>query len=571
MPIINNLDVVSSLSYIKLIGEHPQGGTIYLPLSGVSLSQQDISVDANIAIVPPPSAISFYETDKFLNDAVVANSNYFSTPLSGFEFKTPSIDIDIYEAIIAVPENGVSVSTGSVDIKLYSAIIETPSSTIEIGSGAIEGVDIYGYLTTIPLSENGIFYGSEEITSTVFTTPTSKTGSAVFASENGIGLGTPEVSAEIKSIPVVDNTQLTFWTSGDLPWEEQDTTLYPGWNSETGWKAGAITDSQSSNLSTFIDVSTAGTLFTFAYKVSSEDGYDFLNIYQNGSLIESFSGVIAYTVYSISLGVGTHNFEWKYEKDSSVSGNQDTAWLDFNIEPTTDFTGVLPSFSLEIITKITAALEAKTPPIGLSSFGIMDYAGAPMEVFDAAIPCPELSLNSGAFIGAKLPIIFFYASGSTSIITELQKSFPSLKMEATTGCSIHHFLPMISFLSSALPEYPSNIYGVFSLLNLNCKGSMDILCDLEFRYPGLTLTGEVITGISAKVKNKLPSIKFVSGALHGGVGSIYLKGIQPIKLKLTSKKSGQNTFIASLENLKVELSAGGVEQEILRYVKGKKR
>ena len=71
----------------------------------------------------------------------------------------------------------------------------------------------------------------------------------------------------------------------------------------------------------------SGTV-SFALKVSSEAGYDFLRFYIDGVQQGQWSGEQAWTIVSFPVTAGTHALRWSYEKDASVTSGSDAAWID---------------------------------------------------------------------------------------------------------------------------------------------------------------------------------------------------------------------------------------------------
>lgn len=67
---------------------------------------------------------------------------------------------------------------------------------------------------------------------------------------------------------------------------------------------------------------------TFWYKVSSEDGFDFLKFYIDGNEINSWTGEIGWTQATYSVPAGNHTFRWEYTKDNTGRSGSDTAWID---------------------------------------------------------------------------------------------------------------------------------------------------------------------------------------------------------------------------------------------------
>ncbi|MEM9079186.1 MAG: trypsin-like serine protease [Verrucomicrobiota bacterium] len=66
----------------------------------------------------------------------------------------------------------------------------------------------------------------------------------------------------------------------------------------------------------------------FYWKVSSEEGFDTLNVAVNGSLINSVSGEVDWTLVRIDLPQSSNQVIFSYVKDFSISQGSDTAWID---------------------------------------------------------------------------------------------------------------------------------------------------------------------------------------------------------------------------------------------------
>jgi hypothetical protein len=76
----------------------------------------------------------------------------------------------------------------------------------------------------------------------------------------------------------------------------------------------------------------AGTA-SFARRVSSEEGYDFLRFYIDGVLQQEWSGDVGWAVAAYGVNAGTHTFRWEYSKDVAVAAGADAAWIDAVVLP----------------------------------------------------------------------------------------------------------------------------------------------------------------------------------------------------------------------------------------------
>ena len=119
------------------------------------------------------------------------------------------------------------------------------------------------------------------------------------------------------------------WTlTGDADWDITAQERHSGVYSA---KAGAITDNERSSLQVTFDCTT-GTI-TFYRKVSSESGFDLLKFCIDGVEQDKWSGEEDWAEVSFAVAEGTRTFEWTYSKDGSVSGGEDTAWIDDIVFP----------------------------------------------------------------------------------------------------------------------------------------------------------------------------------------------------------------------------------------------
>ncbi len=67
----------------------------------------------------------------------------------------------------------------------------------------------------------------------------------------------------------------------------------------------------------------------FHWKVSSQQGCDYLEFYIDGTLKDSISGEVDWTQKTYSVSSGFHILKWRYVKDSSGYAGDDCGWVDF--------------------------------------------------------------------------------------------------------------------------------------------------------------------------------------------------------------------------------------------------
>lgn len=142
------------------------------------------------------------------------------------------------------------------------------------------------------------------------------------------------VRAVFQPLPIADDFE-----TGDLsrlPWE---TTSGKVWTVTTGSAAAGQYSARSAAIghgdTTVLRLQHAfrsGTA-SFDYRVSSEQGWDYLEFYLDGVQQQKWSGDVAWTRHTFVLTAGTHTLEWRYVKDAANSRGLDAAFLDNMVLP----------------------------------------------------------------------------------------------------------------------------------------------------------------------------------------------------------------------------------------------
>jgi len=118
------------------------------------------------------------------------------------------------------------------------------------------------------------------------------------------------------------DTTLIFGTGGDADWFNQTLTSYYDGDAA---QSGDINNNQESWMETTV---TGPGALSFYWKVSSEANYDFLEFYIDGSRQNLISGSVDWQQMGYAISSGSHNLEWRYTKDNSVSSGSDCGWVD---------------------------------------------------------------------------------------------------------------------------------------------------------------------------------------------------------------------------------------------------
>jgi uncharacterized delta-60 repeat protein len=116
---------------------------------------------------------------------------------------------------------------------------------------------------------------------------------------------------------------LPWSVGGSSPWTVANQTAGSG---QYAARSGLISDSQSSSL--FLVLATANGVGSFDFRVSSEQGWDFLEFYLNGIRLQHWSGEVAWQNYQFPVTAGINHLEWRYVKDANFSSGLDAAFLD---------------------------------------------------------------------------------------------------------------------------------------------------------------------------------------------------------------------------------------------------
>lgn len=127
----------------------------------------------------------------------------------------------------------------------------------------------------------------------------------------------------------LDQPLRAFLTGGDASWLPQTATTH---DLVDAAKAGPISDGQFTWVQTHV---VGPATATFWWKVSSEDGYDFLFCDLDTVPLLKISGQLDWQQETVTLGDGDHILRWTYRKDRNTSAGNDTGWLDqLQIAPT---------------------------------------------------------------------------------------------------------------------------------------------------------------------------------------------------------------------------------------------
>ena len=116
---------------------------------------------------------------------------------------------------------------------------------------------------------------------------------------------------------------------GNQDWFVSDNNPYQG---DFCMESGDISDNQSTALTIALEFLGDGTM-TFARRVSTEEGWDYLRLYIDGNEVAEWSGELDWDEESFDLTAGFHTITWSYEKDNIISSGADACWVDDIVLP----------------------------------------------------------------------------------------------------------------------------------------------------------------------------------------------------------------------------------------------
>lgn len=319
--------------------------------------------------------------------------------LEGFQFSVAEDVPDKTNAeFILTITDGDDTWESTINILLHAPIIITDHVIQSIGHNSERILELcfmntgsapfYGGVLNIYSSSTDIVFETPtiEFNDTVAGNETITLSSRYTVDENAEPGSTYQIAYELNSglLNVSDTFTLLYgsiqedfesgvfgnnWTfSSQYPW----TITTGGTKGNYCAKAGNTgVHSSESYMVLTVEVMAAGEL-TFSYKVSSESNYDKLHFYMDDQEKSSWSGNVSWSQYSQPVTAGVHTFKWSYTKDSSVSSNDDCAWIDDIVFPPVSITTFLdPVTNLEASVNDREVTLTWVPSDNATSFIVM--------------------------------------------------------------------------------------------------------------------------------------------------------------------------------------------------------
>jgi len=189
----------------------------------------------------------------------------------------------------------------------------------------------------------------------------------------------PSVGLIIEDFETGDFSAYNWVNTSTVPWQITGTSVNGGVYAA---RSGAIGHSASTTLQITMNVASAGNI-TFARRVSSESGYDFLKFYVDNTEKGSWSGEVAWSNVSYPVTQGNHTFKWTYSKDGSATGGSDAVFIDDIIFPSGNAGGGSTALNVTAFAypqQVCSGSGSKLFAFVENATGAVTYAWSPAEL-----------------------------------------------------------------------------------------------------------------------------------------------------------------------------------------------
>jgi hypothetical protein len=200
---------------------------------------------------------------------------------------------------------------------------------------------------------------------------------------NNTNVYSPAVGLIVEDFETGDFSAYNWSNSSASPWTITSTAPNGGLYSA---KSGTIGNSESTTLQITMTIA-ANDNISFARKISSESGYDYLKFYIDATEKGSWSGDVSWGNESYAVTPGTHTFKWTYSKDGSETSGQDAVFIDDIFFPSgnsggssTDLTASAFAYPAQLCGAGTSKLFA----FATNATGAISYIWNPSDVLNDA-------------------------------------------------------------------------------------------------------------------------------------------------------------------------------------------
>ena len=203
--------------------------------------------------------------------------------------------------------------------------------------------------TTLTITASGVNKGTTTITLKGEDVAHSESDTDVF---DVIVFDPNDFLSKIEDFETGNFTKIPWTFGGNANWQISTTSPQEGTYCANSMD---INDSQTSEMIVDQTFLAQGSV-SFYLKVSSEAVYDYLRFYVDDIMLGSWTGDVAWTYATYDIGAGAHTFKWSYEKDSSVSGGTDNAFVDYiEFDLGYDPAPAVPAVPANVVTSIVGS------------------------------------------------------------------------------------------------------------------------------------------------------------------------------------------------------------------------
>ena len=241
----------------------------------------------------------------------------------------------------------------------------------------------------------------------------------------------------------LDSIGRTYVSSGFATWVGVD---HHANGSALSMQSGDLPDVTSSVLQTAVEGS--GQIW-FDWKVSSEDGFDFLTFKIDGRLQDAISGEVNWEKRHFSFDGGTHTLEWVYQKDNYVGIGEDCGWVDnvvIDAQPpvtTLHLDGDEGSYGW-YVSAVSVTLTAADPDTGIN-WTMYSLDGGPLRTYSNPF---SITTNGTHFLTFYSQDRAGHTEGAQSIWVYIDQVTPALVFNEENGTIFNTTSPNISWSCS---------------------------------------------------------------------------------------------------------------------------
>jgi len=527
------------LAVKNVVIKDQEGNNNNLPETGEPLNM-DISIE-NLGNSNAEQAISVLSTiDKYLT---ITKETYYWPSIAGNEsalaenaFKLLlSEDIpDLHSATITITTqtaSGTFRSDFSFPVsspKLINGTIHFDDTKTGNGNGQIDPGETI--MVTVPTTNSGHSF-SGEVTTLLFLfgdfainnsvalnlgkLAPSETGTSTFTFTcnpdaivgSHLSLFTTATAGSynsVTSLNLIIGPQVEDFESGDFlkynwkfngvkPWEISSSSKSEGLY---GAQSGAINNSERSEMYLEGQVLFDDTI-TFYRKISSENGYDFLKFYIDGTEHGSWTGNTDWAEVSYPVYAGYHRLRWVYEKDEATSLGLDAAWVDYIQLPAFSqvIDGPLIIATLAVPDTICAGEQSQLYVFASGGTGEYSYIWTPVaklpnsESFNPLV-LPMETVEYGVSVTSGL----LSASGTLTVAVELLPATPLVTLSeellissATDGNQWYNSLGLIPGATDQ--DFSPPTTDTYYVIAHNIKGCQSMASNkIDYGFSGINHT-----------------------------------------------------------------------------------